>query len=102
MNFKQTIRTAAVALLALTAFPCTERGVSHRCRLHADEKEAVKRDDAWVDKRIKDWQPTKAERAFDEIGWAKSLIEAQQLAEKHGRPIFLFTYDGADLACYRC
>jgi len=59
-------------------------------------------DRAWVEKLVADWQPTKEERAFDEIGWAKDLREARRLAAEHDRPIFLFTYDGESLASYRC
>ena len=68
----------------------------------AAEPAPAKHNTSWVDKRIEAWQPTKAERAFDDIAWAKDLREAQRLAKEHGRPIFLFTYDGANLACYRC
>lgn len=68
----------------------------------AEKPSARPQDEAWVDQQIEQWQSTKAERAFDDIGWAKSLLEAEQLASKHGRPIFLFTYDGANLAGYRC
>jgi hypothetical protein len=57
---------------------------------------------ARVDRRIRDWQPTAAERRFDEIGWAKDIREGLRLAREHGRPVFLFTYDGASLATYRC
>jgi hypothetical protein len=57
---------------------------------------------AWVEKRIQDWQPTAEERRLDEIGWAKDIRTAERLAKEHGRPIFLFTYDGVSLATYRC
>jgi hypothetical protein len=70
--------------------------------LVAGEPPAYKRDAARVDKRIEDWQPTKPERAFEEIGWAKDLREALRLAKEHRRPAFLFTYDGASLSAYRC
>lgn len=63
---------------------------------------AEKRDAAWVAKRVEAWQPTKAERAFDEIGWARDLRAAQRLGKEHNRPVFLFTYDGASLSGYRC
>lgn len=94
---KDLFRTTA-GFLAMSAW--TVSAILVRAR--ADESPAAKRDAVWVEKRVEDWQPTKAERAFDEIGWAKDLGEARRLAEEHGRPIFLFTYDGADLACYRC
>ncbi len=70
--------------------------------LRADEGLDTKRDRAWIEQRVQDWQPTKAERAFDQIGWAPDLLQAEELAKKHGRLIFLFTYDGANMACYRC
>jgi hypothetical protein len=55
----------------------------------------------WVDKRVQEWQITPAERRFDEIGWAKTLGEAERLAKQHGRPVFLFTHDGR-MAIGRC
>lgn len=97
MMSKHFLHTAA-GFLAMLAWTLASILMSVR----ADEPPAAKRDAAWVDKRVEEWQPTQAERAFDEIGWAKDLGEARRLAEEHGRPIFLFTYDGADLACYRC
>jgi hypothetical protein len=71
-------------------------------RVLGGEPPSDKRDAIWVGKRVEAWQPTKAERAFDEIGWAKDLGEAQRLGKKHQRPVFLFTYDGASLSGYRC
>lgn len=62
---------------------------------------------ARVDQRIRAWQPTKAEKLLDEIGWAKDLREAFRLAQKHHRPVFLFTYSGSPdrehaMALQRC
>lgn len=57
---------------------------------------------AWVEQRVRDWQPTPQERRFDEIGWARDIRTALALARRHQRPVFLFTYDGADLATHRC
>jgi hypothetical protein len=57
---------------------------------------------AWVDHRVQDWQPTPEERRFDDVGWAKDIRDAERLAKVHGRPVFLFTYDGQCLATYRC
>ena len=48
----------------------------------------------WVDRRVRQLQPTKDERRIDEIGWAKTVLEAERLAREYKRPIFLFTYDG--------
>lgn len=47
-----------------------------------------------IDKRIADWQPTRAERRFDDIGWAPDLCTALKAGKAHQRPIFLFTHDG--------
>lgn len=49
---------------------------------------------AWVDQRVSDWQPTPAERKIDQIGWAKSLLEARRLGQEQRRPIFVFTHEG--------
>jgi hypothetical protein len=57
---------------------------------------------AWLDRRVQDWQPTAEERRLDDIGWAHDIREAERLAAAHNRPVFLFTYDGASLATYRC
>jgi len=59
------------------------------------------RDSAWVESRIEAWQPTAAERRFDEIGWATSIRDAERLAREHGRPVFLFTHNGS-VANARC
>jgi hypothetical protein len=71
-------------------------------RVLGSEPPSDKRDATWVGKRVEAWQPTKEERAFDEIGWAKDLREAERLGRQHGRLVFLFTYDGASLSGYRC
>ena len=56
---------------------------------------------AWVDRRVQAWQPTAAERRFDEIAWVKDIREAERLAKQHQRPVFLFTHDG-HMAIGRC
>jgi hypothetical protein len=56
---------------------------------------------AWVEKRVQQWQPTAAERRFDEIGWAKDIRDAERLARQSNRPVFLFTHDG-HMAVGRC
>jgi hypothetical protein len=51
-------------------------------------------DAAWVEQRIRDWQPTPREKAWERIGWARSIREAIRLGGEHRRPVFLFTLDG--------
>ena len=71
--------------------------------LLADDRSApARKDRGWIEQRVAQWQPTKEERAFETIGWAKDLLEATRLAKQHNRGIFLFTYDGESLAGYRC
>jgi hypothetical protein len=70
--------------------------------LEGDEVKAGVRNASWVAKRVEAWQPTEEERAFDQIGWAKEVREAARLSRHHGRPMFLFTYDGTSLKDYRC
>jgi hypothetical protein len=48
----------------------------------------------WVDARVKERQIPAADRRFDEVGWTHTLVEAEKLATKHNRPVFLFTHDG--------
>jgi hypothetical protein len=55
----------------------------------------------WVEKRVQEWQVSAAERRFDDIGWAKDIRDAERLAQKHRRPIFLFTHAGR-MAIGRC
>jgi hypothetical protein len=54
-----------------------------------------------VDQRVKAWEPTREERRFDEIGWARDIRGAERLAAQYGRPVFLFTHDGR-MATGRC
>ena len=49
---------------------------------------------AWVEKRVRELQPTAKEKRFDEIGWAEDIRDAKRLAKQHQRPVFLFTHDG--------
>jgi hypothetical protein len=55
---------------------------------------AAARDAAWVEQRVRDWQPTPRERRWEGIGWAKEIREAERLGKASGRPVFLFTLDG--------
>ncbi len=47
-----------------------------------------------VAKLVAERQPSREDKRFDEIGWAKDLRSAIELGKKHNRPIFLFTMDG--------
>ena len=98
------VRAMCVALTSLMAMSawCALGTFDRACHVQAGEPQASRRDADWVHQRVAAWQPTKEERAFDEIGWARDIREAMRLAQEHGRPVFLFTYDGANLACYRC
>src|SRR5260370_42340250 len=49
---------------------------------------------SYVDRRVEEWQPTTDEKRFDEIGWGTGLLQTEELARKHERPLFLFTHDG--------
>jgi hypothetical protein len=88
-------QAAAAVALSLGLLPCCW---ADSPRGSANERAWV----AWLDHRIQDWQPTPQERRFDEIGWARDIRTAERLARQHGRPVFLFTFDGASLAHYRC
>ena len=57
---------------------------------------------SWIEKRIQDWQPTADERRIDRVGWVNNILEAERLAKAHGRPVFLFTFDGPNMASGRC
>jgi hypothetical protein len=47
-----------------------------------------------VEKKVREIQPSRDEKRFDEIGWAPSILAAEALAKKTNRPMFLFTYNG--------
>jgi hypothetical protein len=47
-----------------------------------------------VEEKVQRAIPTKAEKRFDEIGWAQDIRGAERLAKQHHRPILLFTHDG--------
>ena len=52
-------------------------------------------------KRLHQFEPTREERRFDLIGWAKDVRDAERLAREHSRPLFVFTHDG-NIATGRC
>jgi hypothetical protein len=47
-----------------------------------------------VEGKVHKVQPTRAEKRFDEIGWAPSIVAGETIAAKLNRPLFLFTYNG--------
>jgi len=47
-----------------------------------------------VEAKLRKIQPTRAEKRYDEIGWANSILQAEDVAARSNRPIFLFTYNG--------
>jgi hypothetical protein len=87
-------RTAGPALLLLGAVAAGAEGPAKTQVADADVV-------SWVTRHVRAWQPTAAERVFDEIAWVGGLVEAQRLAKQHGRPVFLFTHDG-HMAVGRC
>lgn len=48
----------------------------------------------WVNDQVKSLQPTPSEKHFDEIGWVRTIVQAEKLAREHNRPVFLFTFNG--------
>ena len=87
-------RLLALGLLAgLSTLPSHSRAAGQRVA----DADLV----AWVTKRVQDWQPSAAERRFDEIGWVQDIRTAERLAKEHNRPVFLFTHDG-HMAVGRC
>jgi hypothetical protein len=49
---------------------------------------------AWVEERVRQWQPTAREKRWESIGWVKDIRTAERLAKQQDRPVFLFTLDG--------
>jgi hypothetical protein len=62
----------------------------------------VSDDISWVDPRVDEWQPTKDERKWDQIGWAKDLRQAIKLAKEHNRLVFIHAYNDGKLHLGRC
>jgi hypothetical protein len=48
----------------------------------------------WVDRKVADCSPKPEERRFDRTGWLTDIRSALELANRHNRPVFLFTHDG--------
>ena len=99
MKFRITPTTAMAVLLAVGL---VHRGESTGASEGTIGNALTDREIApWVTKRVQEWQITAGERPFDRIGWAKDIRDAERLAKEHGRPMFLFTYDG-QMAIGRC
>ena len=47
-----------------------------------------------VQKKVREIQPSREEKRFDEIGWVRSIVEARAISQKLNRPMFLFMYNG--------
>jgi hypothetical protein len=47
-----------------------------------------------VQEKVRKVQPSRAEKRFDEIGWANSILHAEEVAARVNRPVFLLTYNG--------
>jgi hypothetical protein len=83
-RFVRRLLCAALACVSATALS----GAAERAAI--PDHEVI----TWTEKRVAEWQPRASERRFDEIGWAKDLRTARLLAQKHDRPVFIFTMDG--------
>jgi Spy/CpxP family protein refolding chaperone len=62
----------------------------------------VKEDLSWVDGRVEEWQPTREERRFDQIGWARDIRHALKLAREHNRPVLIHAYNDGRMELGRC
>ncbi|HYE99937.1 MAG TPA: RNA polymerase sigma factor [Planctomycetota bacterium] len=49
---------------------------------------------AWVEERLKEWEPTAEERVWDRVAWAPSLREALRRSKETGRPVAAVTVVG--------
>jgi hypothetical protein len=47
-----------------------------------------------VDRKVAACAPEPEERRFDQTGWLTDIHSALELAQRHNRPVFLFTHDG--------
>ena len=47
-----------------------------------------------VEEQVRRNQPTRAEKRFDEIGWAGSLVQAVKVSQQTRRPLFVFFHNG--------
>jgi hypothetical protein len=96
IRFKWLIATALLVLMA-----GMQLYFGHVSALGAAQKPPSTFDQALIDKRIQEIQPTAKEKRFDEIGWAKGILEAERLAKENNRPVFLFCNVG-EMELGRC
>jgi hypothetical protein len=61
---------------------------------HGAQSAAPPRDFSWIERRVQQLQPSRQEKRFDEIGWARDIRAAKTLARENNRSVFLFTHDG--------
>ncbi len=50
--------------------------------------------DGWLERRLRELEPTASERKLDRVGWAARILDAERIARERRRPVFLFTHDG--------
>jgi hypothetical protein len=94
---QRSLGSFAIALsCAAMGFMAESRGLAIEGQSKPDRGWAAR-----VDRLVAERQPTPAEKRFDEIGWLRSLREAERLSRSSGRPVFLFTHDGR-MAIGRC
>lgn len=89
----RTVIWTALGAGALTTFDHRARGASVADR-PAPVVPASGDVSAWVDQKVAVCAPKPQERRFDQTGWLSDIRSALALAEKHNRPVFLFTHDG--------
>lgn len=83
-----------IAILA-----CVFAGAMSHCG-HADvsDKHLV----WWVNQRATQLEARFSQRPFASIRWAHDFNSAYTQASLHQRPLFVFSFDGIDLASGRC
>ena len=98
------LRVVAIALLLLSIAGAGAGALAYRAladpTVPPEDASHVSFDN-WVEHRVEQWQPTRAERRIDDIGWARDIRTALKLAKDHQRPVFLFTHTG-NIGTGRC
>ena len=102
-NTRSRMAAAILATIALAASGGAAR--SDRAPVTEGHAESTRADDdpakttptaefSRIDKRISEIQPTAKEKRFEEIGWARGILEAERLGRESDRPVFLFSNVG--------